>query len=146
VNPPRKTRISAYTILTRNGAILLCRSSSDTDAPAEWTLPGGGIEFGEDPASAAIREAKEETGFDVALGNILTIDSRLYRLPDADHHAIRIIYEASIIGGTLTAEANGSTDGCDWVSLDAAEDRPLVELAKVGIELAREQIALARSR
>lgn len=32
-----------------------------------WDFPGGGIEKGEDPAAAAIREACEETGYDIEL-------------------------------------------------------------------------------
>lgn len=34
-------------------------------APWAWTLPGGGVKRGESPEAAAIREAKEETGFDI---------------------------------------------------------------------------------
>src|SRR3990167_9683755 len=34
-------------------------------APWTWTLPGGGVNKNETPEAAAIREVKEETGFDV---------------------------------------------------------------------------------
>ena len=34
-------------------------------APWAWTLPGGGVERGEAPEAAAIREAREETGFEI---------------------------------------------------------------------------------
>ncbi|KKS53700.1 MAG: hypothetical protein UV20_C0047G0011 [Candidatus Magasanikbacteria bacterium GW2011_GWA2_42_32] len=34
-------------------------------APWTWTLPGGGVNKGETPEAAAVREVKEETGFDV---------------------------------------------------------------------------------
>jgi len=34
-------------------------------APWTWTLPGGGVNKNETPEAAAIRETKEETGFDV---------------------------------------------------------------------------------
>lgn len=45
------------------GIILIKRKNS----PKGWALPGGFVDYGESLESAAIREAKEETGLDVKL-------------------------------------------------------------------------------
>lgn len=138
IDKPRRTRVSAYGVIVRNERILLVRCSADSDAQGQWTLPGGGIEFGEDPAHAAVREVREETGLDVALDALLTIDSRFVRTDTADHHAIRVIYSAHVTGGTLAVEVGGSTDACEWIPLTHASELPLVELANIGISLGRE--------
>src|SRR4051812_2039936 len=44
-----------------------------------WTLPGGMREVGEMLEQAAVREVKEETGFDVALGGIVHVAERFIR-------------------------------------------------------------------
>src|SRR4051812_43051790 len=134
---PRRTRISAYGVIVRDGRILLVKCSADSDAVGQWTLPGGGIDFGEDPAHAAVREVREETGLDVALDALLTIDSRFIQTDTADHHAIRILYSAHVTGGTLAVEIGGSTDAGEWIALDQADELPLLELAKIGISLGR---------
>ena len=45
---------------------------------ARWGLPGGGVETGEDPATAIVREVREESGFDV------DIVRRLYSSPSGN--------------------------------------------------------------
>ncbi|WP_269457609.1 NUDIX hydrolase [Auraticoccus monumenti] len=40
-----------------------------------WTLPGGGVEYGESLEEAVVREVKEETGYDVTVGRPLTTHS-----------------------------------------------------------------------
>lgn len=55
---------SAAGILYRSGdsVLLLLRSGNTRDFPLHWGLPGGGIEEGETPEQAALREAQEEIG------------------------------------------------------------------------------------
>ena len=45
----------------RDGRILLVQEREDNG----WTLPGGWADVGDAPAEIAIRETKEESGFDV---------------------------------------------------------------------------------
>ena len=54
-------------IFNEKGEILLQRRG-DTN---KWGFPGGAIELGETPKMAAVREAKEETGVDVKVGNLI---------------------------------------------------------------------------
>jgi ADP-ribose pyrophosphatase YjhB (NUDIX family) len=57
-NPVSGVRV----ILVENRKVLLV---SHWYAPWAWTLPGGGVNRGETPEVAAIREVKEEVGFTV---------------------------------------------------------------------------------
>jgi 8-oxo-dGTP pyrophosphatase MutT (NUDIX family) len=68
-------------------------------------LPAGLVEYGEDPAQAAVREVLEETGFEakiVACLGWIFIDRTTWPGP-----MVQIMYEAEIVGGTL----KGSTEG-----------------------------------
>ena len=130
----KHTRISAYAILVQNGFILLVRCSPSTDAPGRWTLPGGGIEFGEDPAHAAVREVKEETGLNVELERLVTVNSQVIHAKETDHHAIRFLYYANIIGGELISELNGSTDLAKWLRLSDISGYPLTDVASLAVK------------
>lgn len=131
------TRIAAYGLVLQQQRILLCRISADIPVYAGyWTLPGGGIEFGEDPARAMMREVNEETGLVVKPCGVAGIDSFYEEYEDHDFHGIRILYYTELISGTLRNELSGSTDLCAWWSLDEARTLPLGDLAEIGLELA----------
>lgn len=92
----RIVRVAAYAVAVRDGAILLCHQVADGLACGQWTLPGGGIEFGEDPAAAALRECREETGLTPVIGNVLDVysNTRVAAGTGVEWHGIRLLFEA----------------------------------------------------
>jgi len=117
--------------------MLLCRISSHLPNDAGfWTLPGGGIDFGEDPVSGMIREVYEETGLSVRPLEIAGIDSLYLEDADRSFHGIRILYRTEVVGGVLRYEVDGTTDLCAWWSLAEAQRLPLVDLVTVGLKIA----------
>ena len=121
----------------QNQRILLCRISNHLPEDAGyWTLPGGGIDFGEDPVNAMLREVYEETGLVVRALGLAGIDS-FHKETEADaFHAVRILYQAELVSGNLTNELDGTTDLCAWWSYEEAKQLQLVDLAEVGLGLA----------
>jgi ADP-ribose pyrophosphatase YjhB (NUDIX family) len=131
------TRIAAYGLVLQDSKILLCRLSQQLPLDAGyWTLPGGGINFGEDPLEAMIREVYEETGLVVRASSLAGINSFYEESEARDFHGIRIIYHTEIIGGSLRNELDGSTDLCAWWTLKETKQLPLVDLSVIGLGLA----------
>ena len=60
--PARRQRIAAYAVILREDRILLSRLSPNVSHSELWTLPGGGLDHGESPRDAVVREVYEETG------------------------------------------------------------------------------------
>jgi 8-oxo-dGTP pyrophosphatase MutT (NUDIX family) len=129
----KRVRVGAYVVCVRDGAVLLARFRRG----AEWTLPGGGLDHGEQPHDGAVREVEEETGYHVRLDALLTVDSdrvQTHHVPPYDLHGVRIIYAGTIVGGELRFEVDGTTDQAAWVPL--AEVLGLIRGSVVDVGLA----------
>jgi len=141
---PRMQRVAAYNLcMDESFRLLLCRLSDITERPGWWTLPGGGIDFGEDPEAGALRELREETGLTGRIVELLAVDSirRTVRADrrlaiETDYHSIRIVYRTEITGGQLRHETDESTDRAAWRTRDDVATMPLVELGRLGVDLA----------
>jgi ADP-ribose pyrophosphatase YjhB (NUDIX family) len=106
--------------------VLLSRLSQRVSRTELWTLPGGGIDHGEDPRRAVIREIHEETGLDATVGETAHVYSA--HLPRAsrdgllvDAHAIRIVYDGWVAPDAPTprvVEVDGSTAESAWKPLE----------------------------
>ena len=121
------------------GRILLCRLSIDELDRDKWTLPGGGLDFGEDPEAGALRELEEETGLHGRVTALLGVESAVYG-PSSERagplHSIRIIYRVAVEAGDLRHETGGSTDRAEWFSRSELAALPLVDLVHVGLAMA----------
>ena len=146
--PRRVTRVAAYAVCTDDEhRLLLCRIAPGHSVGFDgwWTLPGGGLEHGEDPRDGALRELTEETGYIGELSDLLEVDSwhTTFAHPadgeELDWHGIRILYRCRIVGGALRDELDGSTDTCRWFTADELRRERLVDIA----ELAARRIGVA---
>lgn len=136
---PRRTRLAAYAVALTNGSILLARIAAGHQGEGKWTLPGGGVEWGEHPEDALIREVYEETGFSVTRYSLLGINSRVFNASrlHSDLHAVRLLYDVPFEGDPTVTEIGGSVDDASWVPLDTIASMKTVELVRIGLEMKR---------
>lgn len=137
--PARWTRVAAYALATGEaGRVLLVRVAPGYPSAGQWTLPGGGLKFGEDPAAGALRELTEETGLSGEIESIAFIDSRTWPArPESDlgeWHAVRVVYRVRITGGELRDELDESTDAAAWFTREDAQQIPTVDLVQVALD------------
>lgn len=95
------TTLGVAIVIIKDGSILL----TQRDDFHVWCLPGGAVDDGETLSDAALREAKEETGLELALGRLVG----MYSQPNwhgGSHHMA--IFAATPRGGRLRL-ASGET-------------------------------------
>ncbi|MFH1285742.1 MAG: NUDIX hydrolase [Candidatus Micrarchaeota archaeon] len=131
--------LNVYTVLANRGKkiLLLRRQGSKI-----WEFPGGGVEWGEMPDKAAIRECIEETSITPKLQGLLCITSSSFKKDGKNKHAVYIVYRAK---GEGVPKLKGEHDDFAWVSLWAAKKLGLGYNAKPVIKyLEREGSILVR--
>jgi 8-oxo-dGTP diphosphatase len=137
----RRQRVAAYAVILRDDRVLLARLAPYLAPTERWTLPGGGIDFGEHPRDAVVREVYEETGLQAQVGEHAWIDSA--RIPeggmDGERHAVRIVYDGWVGADApepRVVETDGSTVDARWHPLDDVLSGrvPVVQLVSDALE------------
>ena len=119
--PFRLQRVAAYALVRRDDAVLLTRLSAAAAYPGRWTLPGGGIDHGEQPAVALAREVEEECGSTCEVGALLGVHDTHFSgtAPSGrleDFHGVHLVFAATVADGEpRVLEVDGTTDAVAWV-------------------------------
>jgi 8-oxo-dGTP diphosphatase len=137
---PRVQRTGAYALILDEDRVLLSRYAGT----GRWSLPGGGIDHGEQPVEALHREVREETGLTLRRPRLLGVDSIRFtgRAPDGrleDFHGVRIIYGGRVCSDAApeVLEVDGTTDAVAWIRLDELERTEITELVRRAMALTR---------
>ena len=132
-------RIAVYVVCRdeQNRILLTHLDLPGLPAHDAWTLPGGGMEWGERPEDTAVRELDEETGLRAELGPVIGIWSDWLQAHETVRgtpgHAVGILFEGRRVEGELRTDfPDGSTDGAAWFGPEevaALQRVPLVDFA-----------------
>jgi 8-oxo-dGTP diphosphatase len=131
--------VAVGVIIREDDRIVLIRRGQEPSKGC-WTFPGGAVELGESLHDAARREALEETGLSVEIGDVATVIDNVARdkAGRIRYHYVIVDYFARPVGGLLQS----ATDVSDarWFRLADLEDLDMTE--KAG-ELARALLGVA---
>jgi 8-oxo-dGTP diphosphatase len=111
-----KSIVAKVFIFNSEGQILtLLRSQTVKNRPGTWDLPGGTVEFGEDPTDAVIRETKEEANID--LKNVQVF---ITKTTNEEKYVIRVLYYAHLDNPDISL--SHEHDEYKWVTKDEFKD------------------------
>ncbi len=103
-------------VVNNEGEILLIKRADN----GRWAMPGGCNDLGETPSECAIRECKEETGFDVKLLGLMgvwsSINYEYVYYTWKDNEFIHLVFRGEIVDGK--AMTSNETDEVKWFQED----------------------------
>lgn len=120
--PVRMLRVGAYAVVVVERRLLLTQMAESTPVPGQWGLPGGGVDHGEAPLEAVVREVHEETAHELVDVRLVDVGSRRFvaRSPRGrleDFHSVQVVYTGGVreVREPQVLDVGGSTVQARWV-------------------------------
>ncbi|WP_047982253.1 NUDIX hydrolase [Ornithinibacillus contaminans] len=89
-------KVDIRTVIFRDNKLLMVQENSD----GNWALPGGWADIGLTPSEVAVKEVKEESGFEVRATKLLgVLDKKCHPHPPSAYHVYKLFIQCEIIGG-----------------------------------------------
>ena len=90
---------STLAIIEQDNTFLFVQETKERHR-GKFSLPGGGIEHGETPEEAVVREVQEETGLIVEVDRLLGVFYR-YKVEPHDRPNVAFLYHCQVTGGQV---------------------------------------------
>lgn len=115
-------KVDVRAVIFKNDCILLVKEKAD----GKWSLPGGWGDIGLTPSEVAVKEVREEAGFDVKAHKLLAVfDKKCHPHPPSPYHVYKFFIQCDIIGG----EARDGIE-TDDVAFFSKDDLPLLSVER----------------
>ncbi|MEO9824148.1 MAG: NUDIX domain-containing protein [Paracoccaceae bacterium] len=136
-------RAAAYVVAVDAQQQILLTQFSKIGHPKSgaWTLPGGGMEWGEQAHETALRELGEETGLSADIGPLLGAQSEWFDERTSERGqcglSLRLVFQARNCVGDLKTDFidDDTTVGAAWFSIAAVQQLNRVEVVDFGLSL-----------
>ncbi|MDF3068304.1 MAG: hypothetical protein K0R38_3905 [Polyangiaceae bacterium] len=120
---PPSPKLDVRAAVFRDDHVLLVRETAD----GLWSLPGGWVDVGDAPAGAAVREVREESGYEcVARKLVAVVDWKQHSPVPQLFHCYKLLFWCELVGGKPSRSLE--TSECEFFALDAL---PPLSLARV---------------
>lgn len=92
-------KVDIRAVVFKDNRILMVKENTDDC----WALPGGWADIGLTPREVAVKEVKEESGFEVKPVKLLgVLDKKCHPHPPSPYHVYKLFIQCEIIGGKPT--------------------------------------------
>jgi mutator protein MutT len=126
---PAAPLVGVGAVIVESGKILLIRRGHEP-MKGHWSLPGGALEVGEQLTEGVIREAKEETGLNVEVLELVELLDRIFREKQrVQYHYVIADYLCRVKSGTLHAASDA--DEARWFERKEWNDSESFQLDSV---------------
>ena len=112
-------------VIDEKDRILFVRRNMEQlkEAHNKWEFPGGKIDFGESPEQTALRETKEESGYDIVVDHLLPkIISSKWESEERESQMILICYICKLIGGNANLIDHGVSE-IRWFNINEIPEK-----------------------
>jgi 8-oxo-dGTP diphosphatase len=111
---PARPIVAVGAVVIDGNRVLLVKRGREP-LKGDWSLPGGAVEIGETLSAAVVREVREETCLDVAVGPVIEVVDRIR--PDGagriEYHYVIVDYLCRVQGGTAACASDA--EAVEWI-------------------------------
>jgi len=117
--------VTVDAIMCKDNSVVLVRRSPSLVEGGKWAIPGGFLQRDERPEEGALRELKEETGWEASNPELFAICLSPHRLNDARNwQNINFVYVT--VPGKQTGDHDWESTDVQWFSLDSLPEDSII--------------------